>query len=416
MKSVLSLEESLSEFGSSIARTHLNVCAIESSLGRYSWVNRARHKAALDHARKALDIGMREYKKLKDENDSSAETIVPTLAIGFYNLAVELEHLNSFKEAYIECRNGLSLCMRKLGEKHSLTKKLKKLMSTMLKSERASRPNVEGKSSSKRAKSVLRTPSSYNSPLSKKTVFPHIKFTPKKPHMNCLGLELIEEEKAGSNLTVDTVHHGNPEADAFKLESTCKLEPVKMGRRLSNTRLASQGKLAQRRNKNAGLKSEDRKEHQKCKTEAKIKLQASCITSPYAANPTVHIRGLNNVRIKLLPCLQKKRQSDVPKSRELLTLPDYNETLYGGFNVNAKSRELTCDPKEPISFPVMNKDEDSKEVQYKVYPSKQLGQILRSARKITRFIRSYLFRKAINGRIAGKLTRPPTADFPTPSL
>ncbi len=46
------------------------------------------------------------------------------MAIAFYNVGIELEHLKQYAEAQAVCRQGIVACSRLLGAKHTLCDKL----------------------------------------------------------------------------------------------------------------------------------------------------------------------------------------------------------------------------------------------------------------------------------------------------
>eukprot|EP00826_Nyctotherus_ovalis_P017723 TRINITY_DN15237_c0_g1_i1.p1 TRINITY_DN15237_c0_g1~~TRINITY_DN15237_c0_g1_i1.p1 ORF type:complete len:340 (+),score=48.18 TRINITY_DN15237_c0_g1_i1:329-1348(+) len=114
LNTVLELETSLNESDISIARTHLNICAIESLLGR--------HEMALESAEKAVKIAMGLHSD--SGKHSELESIGTTLAIAFYNTAIELEHLHKYKEANFACTYGLNLSKQILGPNHPLSSKM----------------------------------------------------------------------------------------------------------------------------------------------------------------------------------------------------------------------------------------------------------------------------------------------------
>jgi len=113
LNTVLDLEKSLNNSDISIARTHLNICAIESLLGR--------HRVALENAQKAIKIAM----NVKDtEKQSEQESSQTTLIIAFYNTAIEFEHLHKYRQAHFACTYGLNFCKEILGDTHPLYNKL----------------------------------------------------------------------------------------------------------------------------------------------------------------------------------------------------------------------------------------------------------------------------------------------------
>ena len=269
----------------------------------------------------ALNVAMSEYKK----NEKNKSTVT-TLAISFYNLAVEHEHLNNYKEAFIECRNGLNLCKKELGEMHDLTIKLRKLSEKILKVSLVF---------SKRSKSALKTPSSNNPASNKKVGFLDVKYTPKKSYMNCLDLELIEEENA-DNIQMG-ICYDNKEKDLFKFESMCK---PKFARTRTNIRLPSQEALNKKYDRNGILRIESKEGDKNHMSEAKIKSYPIL----YEQSPTTCIKRLHKARIKLLPHLKKKKLSEIVGSN--LTTSNCKRMLYNKFNAYSKK-----DYNSRIDFP-----------------------------------------------------------------
>ena len=92
----------------SIAGTHLNICAIRSQLGK--------HQSALAEALKALEV-------LSTPQEASSNT-ASTLAIAYYNAGVELEYLKRLVEAEEMFRSGWKVVKDDLGEEHPLVKSL----------------------------------------------------------------------------------------------------------------------------------------------------------------------------------------------------------------------------------------------------------------------------------------------------
>ena len=75
----------------SIAKTHLNYCAILSQLNR--------HDKALTHALKAVMIMQDELLTSSLRNQSLVESNTEELAVAYYNLAVEFEHQKDYASA-----------------------------------------------------------------------------------------------------------------------------------------------------------------------------------------------------------------------------------------------------------------------------------------------------------------------------
>jgi len=53
------------------------------------------------------------------------------MAIAFYNVGAELEHLRHYKEAHLICKNGSQICEKALGNKHVLCEKLRDFVETI---------------------------------------------------------------------------------------------------------------------------------------------------------------------------------------------------------------------------------------------------------------------------------------------
>lgn len=128
-----------------LAGSHLNICVVYSSLSR--------HKEALTHARQALTL----LESVKDDENYSFEktvTLLTSLAITYFNVGVELEHLKKYSESYGYYQSGYELACKELGARHPLTISLldaSQKMSTKAKSfERISKSNIrDGRSNLK---------------------------------------------------------------------------------------------------------------------------------------------------------------------------------------------------------------------------------------------------------------------------
>ena len=68
---------------------------------------------------------------VKDKKDSELENVGATIAVAFYNVAAELEHLHHYKEASFACKHGLDVCTGILGSKHGLCEKLKEFIAAI---------------------------------------------------------------------------------------------------------------------------------------------------------------------------------------------------------------------------------------------------------------------------------------------
>jgi tetratricopeptide (TPR) repeat protein len=109
LQRALELERESNQDLTNIAGTHLNMCAIQSELGR--------HEDALVNAAQALNILSKEY-------DPSPNAI-STLIIAYHNLGVENEFLNQKGEAMDAYKLGLELAAEKLGPNAELTVNLR---------------------------------------------------------------------------------------------------------------------------------------------------------------------------------------------------------------------------------------------------------------------------------------------------
>lgn len=94
---------------SNLAGTHLNVCAIESQLGK--------HSTAIMHAKRAI--------KLLSKNFEASENTVTTLVLAYHNAGVEYEFLSENNLASSHYMSGYELAFKFLGEENPLTKILK---------------------------------------------------------------------------------------------------------------------------------------------------------------------------------------------------------------------------------------------------------------------------------------------------
>lgn len=90
---------------SNLAGTHLNVCAIESQLGK--------HSTAIMHAKRAI--------KLLSRNFDQSENVVTTLVLAYHNAGVEYEFLAESDLASSHYMAGYELASKFLGEENPLT-------------------------------------------------------------------------------------------------------------------------------------------------------------------------------------------------------------------------------------------------------------------------------------------------------
>jgi hypothetical protein len=110
------------------AGTHLNICAVLSLLGR--------HREAINSANKAVKVlGYKPPQKANQSLEADAleaiegagdrlnetqvgggKTYHLMVAVAFYNLGIEHEHLSNVSEALIALSSSLDVCRRHLGK------------------------------------------------------------------------------------------------------------------------------------------------------------------------------------------------------------------------------------------------------------------------------------------------------------
>lgn len=115
LSQALMLETANTEAPTAIAATHLNICAVYSDMGV--------HSKALEHAEFALDLMVR---------FGGSEADAANLVIAHYNVAAELEHLGRRKECIDTYSKGVEEAVKRLGEDHPLTSKLKSALEVVL--------------------------------------------------------------------------------------------------------------------------------------------------------------------------------------------------------------------------------------------------------------------------------------------
>lgn len=93
-----------------IAGSHLNICAILSSLSK--------HNESLHHAQKALSL-LQNYSNT--ENYSKTITLATSLVISHYNIAVEYEYLNNYSEALKHYGQAYEVSKEELGILNPMT-------------------------------------------------------------------------------------------------------------------------------------------------------------------------------------------------------------------------------------------------------------------------------------------------------
>lgn len=106
----LELEIELNSNLSAVASSHLNICAILSSLKR--------HEEALIHASKAVELLERSR-----QDEPLNMRILSNLVISYYNSAVELEYMRKVEEALRNYTQAYFVC-KELGDKHPMIRSL----------------------------------------------------------------------------------------------------------------------------------------------------------------------------------------------------------------------------------------------------------------------------------------------------
>lgn len=109
LKKALEIESKDPVDVNNLAGTHLNMCAILSSIGE--------HKKALDHSLKAMNL-------LKDKVEDDGN-LLTTLIVAHYNAGIEYEMLTKMSEARKVYLDGLRLTVENFGEDHTLAVSLK---------------------------------------------------------------------------------------------------------------------------------------------------------------------------------------------------------------------------------------------------------------------------------------------------
>ena len=98
-----------------LASTHLNICAILSSIGR--------HEQACKHARQSLSL----LEKCTEYNPN----LITNLVISYYNCGVELEYLLLKEDALKYYEMGYQVALKELGINHTLTQSLENMITTV---------------------------------------------------------------------------------------------------------------------------------------------------------------------------------------------------------------------------------------------------------------------------------------------
>ncbi len=113
----LGIEEELEAVG--VADTHLNLCAVQSQLGQ--------HEKALEHAQEALILLQEElYVNTPGDNadDVDSSDRFSVLAIAFYNIGVEQEHMYQYEQSFRSYSKGAQVAAKHLGADSGIAKTL----------------------------------------------------------------------------------------------------------------------------------------------------------------------------------------------------------------------------------------------------------------------------------------------------
>lgn len=115
LRKALKIELSLQTDDTTVAETHLDICAILSKLDK--------HGKAIKHAECALRLI---EGRVSSGLGSSSDKDYSMLAVAYHNLAVEHEHLQQWEEAASAYQQGHQVAKRCLGDQHPLTQTMGK--------------------------------------------------------------------------------------------------------------------------------------------------------------------------------------------------------------------------------------------------------------------------------------------------
>ncbi|OMJ92458.1 hypothetical protein SteCoe_4798 [Stentor coeruleus] len=107
LQKALELEEDSDDDSTNIASSHLNICAILSSIGK--------HEEALDHSKKAIEL-LEASRIERPEN----VRIISNLVVSHYNSAAEFEHIGRLADAFSAYSSALDIAEKDLGKQHPL--------------------------------------------------------------------------------------------------------------------------------------------------------------------------------------------------------------------------------------------------------------------------------------------------------
>ncbi|CAG9329293.1 unnamed protein product [Blepharisma stoltei] len=112
LKQAFKLEVQTYSDPAAIASTQLNICAINSQLGK--------HDIALSYAKQALSL----LRDLENNDENLAENSITTLVVAHYNIGVESEYLQKFDSALEHYQKGYDFSIKHLGPSNQLTENL----------------------------------------------------------------------------------------------------------------------------------------------------------------------------------------------------------------------------------------------------------------------------------------------------
>eukprot|EP00397_Hematodinium_sp_SG-2012_P007939 GEMP01007990.1.p1 GENE.GEMP01007990.1~~GEMP01007990.1.p1 ORF type:complete len:990 (-),score=225.42 GEMP01007990.1:488-3457(-) len=126
LRQALQIELSVASCDFTVAGTHLNVCAVLSKL--------MKHEKAVLHATCALELLLNHIRNKREKQEEIGIDEYSVLAIAYFNIAAEYEHLYLWDTAVDAYHQGREFAEAYLGENHSLTVALGKAKLASLKS------------------------------------------------------------------------------------------------------------------------------------------------------------------------------------------------------------------------------------------------------------------------------------------
>ncbi|OQR88937.1 hypothetical protein THRCLA_10013 [Thraustotheca clavata] len=114
LKRALEIELRINKI-SATADTHLNLCAVYSTMGK--------HPSAIEHAQAALIVLHEElFSEGKDlKHLDHRKDRVAVLCIAYHNIGVEHEYLNQFQQSVTSYQKGVGIAEQYLGNTHGVT-------------------------------------------------------------------------------------------------------------------------------------------------------------------------------------------------------------------------------------------------------------------------------------------------------